>query len=34
MSRNERHRTDKRASSSRARSKGELKFIDIKICIL
>jgi len=30
MSRNERHRTDKRASSSRARSKGIFKFIDIK----
>jgi len=31
MSRNERHRNDKRASSSRARSKGILKFVDFKI---
>lgn len=31
MSRNERHRNDKRASSSRARSKGNPKLIDFKI---
>lgn len=31
MSRNERHRSDKRASSSRTRSKGILKFKDFEI---
>lgn len=33
MSRNERHRSDKRTSSSRARSKGILKFKDFEILV-